>query len=337
MAVVVFTPAEDTQSGSLVRAMRARGLRVGVFDLSDPSRNRLTLRFEAGRASGAISTADGARFDLDEVRAFVGHFFSTRAPPGIEPSARQFATEEWFASLVALHQATRERCWVNPLDAWVLGDSKPFQLQCASRAGLATPATLVTNEAGEIEALAKASPDGLAVKRVSHPFPRLGEPTPPEWVLYTHRVRPEELTGDALREAHVAPLGLQAYVEKRTEVRAYVVGARVLACEILSQEEEGTKVDWRRYPRRADGEIDTERWRCRPYALPADVAEKLRAAASAMGLRYAAIDLIVTPAGEHVFLEANVMGAFGFAESLAGLPISEAFAELAANAAAPRQ
>jgi glutathione synthase/RimK-type ligase-like ATP-grasp enzyme len=221
---------------------------------------------------------------------------------------------------------------VNPLDAWVLGDSKPFQLQCAARAGLATPPTLVSNEAAAIEAFAKAHPDGLAVKRVSHPVPRVGESEPPAWVLYTHRVRPDELTGEALREAHVAPIGLQAYVEKRTEVRAYVVGERVLSCEILSQDEEGTKVDWRRYPRRADGEIDTERWRCRPYALPDDVAGKLRAAARAMGLRYAAVDLIVTPSGEHVFLEANVMGAFGFAEELAGLPISEAFADLVAAA-----
>ncbi|MEA3199474.1 MAG: hypothetical protein QOE90_902 [Thermoplasmata archaeon] len=328
MTAIVFTLERDPYSRRMIEALRARGIPTLGFDLADPSRNGLTLEVDGDRATGTIRTPAGA-VDLAEARAFVNHFLVVRPPPVAE-HARRFATEEWFSALVALHQLTRDRLWVNPLDAYLLGESKLFQLQVAARAGLATPRSLVSNERAPIEAFAKAHPEGLAVKRVSHPFPRLGEGAAHEWVLYTHRVAPEELRGEALAQAHLAPLAAQAYVEKATEVRAYVVGEAVLACEILSQEDEQTRDDWRRFPRREGGGLDEARWRCRPYALPGAVAARLRDATRAMGLRYAAADLIVTPQGEHVFLEANGMGAFGFAEDLAGLRVSEAFADLVA-------
>ncbi len=329
MAAIVFTLHQDPYSRRMIDAIRARGIPVLGFELSDPSRNRLTLEVDGERVGGSVQTPDG-RVALEDARAFVNHFLVLQPPPVAE-HARRFATEEWFSSLIALHQLTRDRLWVNPLDAYLLGESKPFQLRAAARAGVATPRSLVSNDAGAIEAFAKEHPSGLAVKRVSHPFPRIGEGAGNEWVLYTHRVSPEDLSGEALAQAHLAPLAAQEYVEKATEARAYVVGETVMAVEILSQEDEETKVDWRRYPRH-EGALDRARWRCRPYALPGGLAERLRATARALGFAYAAMDLIVTPQGEHVFLEANGMGAFGFAEELAGLPISEAFADLVASA-----
>jgi glutathione synthase/RimK-type ligase-like ATP-grasp enzyme len=44
-------------------------------------------------------------------------------------------------------------------------------------------------------------------------------------------------------------------------------------------------------------------------------------------LVYGAIDLIRTPAGEHVFLEVNPGGEWGMLERDLGLPISEAIAD----------
>jgi glutathione synthase/RimK-type ligase-like ATP-grasp enzyme len=51
-----------------------------------------------------------------------------------------------------------------------------------------------------------------------------------------------------------------------------------------------------------------------------------------LGLRYAAIDLIETPKGDFVFLEANPNGQYSWLENDLGLPISDAIAsELAAD------
>ena len=46
-----------------------------------------------------------------------------------------------------------------------------------------------------------------------------------------------------------------------------------------------------------------------------------------LGLAFGAVDLICTPAGEHVFLEVNPSGEWGMLERDLGLPISEAIAE----------
>jgi glutathione synthase/RimK-type ligase-like ATP-grasp enzyme len=46
-----------------------------------------------------------------------------------------------------------------------------------------------------------------------------------------------------------------------------------------------------------------------------------------LGLIFGAIDLIRTPAGEHVFLEVNPTGEWGMLERDLGYPISEAIAD----------
>jgi hypothetical protein len=43
-----------------------------------------------------------------------------------------------------------------------------------------------------------------------------------------------------------------------------------------------------------------------------------------MGLTYAALDFVVTPEGEHVFLEINPAGQWGWIERALGMPITDA-------------
>ena len=48
---------------------------------------------------------------------------------------------------------------------------------------------------------------------------------------------------------------------------------------------------------------------------------------SALALRQGAIDMIVTPAGEHVLLEVNPSGDWGMLEAELNLPIAAALAD----------
>ena len=47
----------------------------------------------------------------------------------------------------------------------------------------------------------------------------------------------------------------------------------------------------------------------------------------ALHLGFAAIDLILTPGGDYVFLEVNTTGSWIWFEKIAGLPISDAIAD----------
>ena len=48
--------------------------------------------------------------------------------------------------------------------------------------------------------------------------------------------------------------------------------------------------------------------------IPGAVVDKLRAYAQRLRLRFLAADMIVTPAGDHVFLEANPNGQWAWIE-----------------------
>jgi glutathione synthase/RimK-type ligase-like ATP-grasp enzyme len=58
------------------------------------------------------------------------------------------------------------------------------------------------------------------------------------------------------------------------------------------------------------------------------VAAKLLQFMEHFGLNYGAIDIIVTVDGRYVFLEVNPVGEFFWLELYAGLPISNAIADL---------
>jgi glutathione synthase/RimK-type ligase-like ATP-grasp enzyme len=140
-----------------------------------------------------------------------------------------------------------------------------------------------------------------------------------------------DLTPERANNLRHCPTHFQDYIEKRSEVRAYIVGNKVFSAEILSQDHTDTSVDWRRYPTRREGDdvvVDSERWKSRPITLPDDINKKLVLLARRLSMVYAAVDLIQTPQNDFVFLEANSSGAFQFIEEMVGLPISAEVAKL---------
>jgi len=75
-----------------------------------------------------------------------------------------------------------------------------------------------------------------------------------------------------------------------------------------------------------DYRIGLETARVVPYELPPDVAGRLLDLMKALEIVYGAIDLRVTPDGEHVFLEVNPAGEFLFISHRTGQPIPAAIA-----------
>ena len=119
------------------------------------------------------------------------------------------------------------------------------------------------------------------------------------------------------------PLMAQEYIEKKLELRVTIVGQKVFACAIYSQDSERTKEDWRRY--------DFDNVRHEQYQLPKEVEAHLMEFMAVCNLTFGAIDMILTPSGRYVFLEINPSGQFGWIEDLTNMPISKAIAETLSN------
>lgn len=112
-----------------------------------------------------------------------------------------------------------------------------------------------------------------------------------------------------------APVIFQRYVPADLDLRVTVVDGEIFAASIASDAEH--HVDYR-------SGLSTAL--VRPYTLPDEVAERLLALMSEMNLAFGALDLRLTPQGEHVFLEINPAGEYLFISERTGQPIPEAIA-----------
>jgi glutathione synthase/RimK-type ligase-like ATP-grasp enzyme len=194
---------------------------------------------------------------------------------------------------------------------------KLHQLSLAGRLGFEIPGTLVTNDP---EAFLNhyADASGRLITKRAARSQRMTTADGRVTGRATLAVRPGDLV--AVESLRLAPIMSQVMIDKAFEVRATVVGTEVFAAAIHSQETHHTRVDFRSY--------DHAHTRITPYALPGDVGDRCIALTQALGLRYSAIDLIVTPEGRVVFLEINPAGQYLWIEKATGLPISRKLATL---------
>jgi hypothetical protein len=206
---------------------------------------------------------------------------------------------------------------------WVPGQPRDVHVRCnkasdlpvAQRLGFAVPRTLITNSPDEALRFYSECGGRIVAKVMFNPIvPRDDE----SGFVYTHVVRRRDMISH--RRIRHAPVILQEYIPKRAELRITVVGAHVFAAEIGSQASRRTRHDWRRY--------DLSRTPHSRHSLPPAVQASCVRLVAALGLCFAAIDMIVTPEGEYVFLEINPNGEWAWIQDLTGLPIGDAIAQL---------
>lgn len=203
------------------------------------------------------------------------------------------------------------------------GHNKLHQLATARRLGLAIPRTLFTNNPDDFLDFHQAC-EGLMISKSA--FKVRATRNQELAVQWTSRL--DRRAAARYQSIRHAPVLFQEQVPKRLELRVTVVGRKVFAAAIESQENVRISGDWRHYP-----ELDAAR-HYSAWTLPAGVEKLCVELTAALGLSLGAIDLILTPSGEYVFLEINPNGQWIFIEEYTGLPIGDAIAEMLIRGAA---
>ncbi|NEO02062.1 MAG: MvdC family ATP-grasp ribosomal peptide maturase, partial [Moorea sp. SIO3I7] len=135
--------------------------------------------------------------------------------------------------------------------------------------------------------------------------------------LYTSVVKEEDLQeAEMLR---YSPMVFQEEIPKQRELRIAFVAGNLYVGALDAYRYSATTMDWR------SAKPEDCPWE--PDQLPSEVAHGLNALMARLGLTYGAIDMIVTPDGEYVFLEVNPTGEWGMLERDLGYPISDAIAD----------
>lgn len=304
-AILVITDLGDMHSRAVVWALRQAGYDPAILGLGHfPADVTASIHVDRSSDSEDWQSFDERRF----ARPFDSAWF--RRQPVAVPSARanpadlKFVRAETQRFLYSAIASVEARLWVNAPEAARRADDKVHQLRVARSLGFAIPETLVSNSPEAVKAFSSRKAGRVVYKAY----------TPMSWKdgegglshTQTQILPPAgELRDD---EIALCPGIYQEAVAKKHELRVTVFGDEVHSLLIESQKD-GPTSDWRI-------DVNLGRIECRMHRLDPVTAERCRQLCRRLGLAFGAIDLIVAPSGEAVFIEVNEAGNFLFFDAV---------------------
>jgi glutathione synthase/RimK-type ligase-like ATP-grasp enzyme len=315
--ILIVTNRNDYTADFLILELKRRNAPYYRLNTEDfPRHITLTYKLSIDGNSSHISAYGRKTLWLDEVTSVWYRRPVPPAPrPDIEPNHVGFIADESRVALEGI-LASLSCYWVSAPHAIRRAELKMLQLTTAQALGFLISPTMVTNSGDDALEFYNTEEKNVIYKPLYHSRIIRGEKVD---LIYSNPVGPEEAT--QFSRARHAPVLLQRYVPKHLEIRVTVIGSKVFAVEIHSQERAESRHDWRR-----PGSLQL---RHLVHRLPADVAARCIQLVTALGLAFGAIDLILTPDGEYVFLEINPNGQWAWLQQMIPeLPLRQTLAQL---------
>ena len=207
---------------------------------------------------------------------------------------------------------------VNGLTTKAVANSKLHQLLTAARAGFTIPATLFSNSPDKIRRFVSDAGQGAIVK-MHIPY-SWRDANGTVHISGTMAISASDLQSDMSLKS--APMIYQRKLLSVSELRVIVFGNTAMA---ISQNRSAN----------SKGFVDL-RWEddvvAVEYDVPASLKEKCLLFMAAVGISYAAFDILVDDSGNYTFLEANEAGQFLYLEEqVPSLPMLDAFCQYLAS------
>jgi glutathione synthase/RimK-type ligase-like ATP-grasp enzyme len=217
---------------------------------------------------------------------------------------------EWNKTLLGLYKSLNKTKWLNPLAKSYQAENKYLQLDAAIEVGFLVPDFIVSNNKPDIVTFSEAH-QSVVLKPQNQEFYK--DPADGSFKgMYVNKLSKQDL--DNFSHTGENPIFVQAYIEKQYEVRYTVVNGTHHVCRIESQKSKFANIDWRRY--------DIPNTPHYPMEPPQNIRKQVNSLMDILGLRFGALDFIVTPSNDWYFLEINAMGQWLWIEDLTGLNIS---------------
>lgn len=297
MIIAILGDLGDDHARHMRGWLQERGADVQMID-TRLFPTQLHIDYDPVSGEGALSWDGGRRLRFDEIHSVYWRNYHDVDPPELPDPEQSYVAYNDSRSLLESLLIRLPVRWVNGWDAFQLHQRKPAALQTVANLGVRVPATVFTNHAATVKAFAAAHSRCIF--------------KPVQGGAHTQRLEPQHLDDDHLREhLALAPVAIQEEVGG-TNIRVFVAGERVLACEL--------KTDALDY-RAATPDIT-------PHDLSQDMQSLCRRIAAALHLVWTGMDFRLTPAGDYVFLEANPSPMFLGFEQATGLPLTEMLGDL---------
>lgn len=321
--LLIVTNKTDVHADAVIRKCQERSVQVFRLNTEDLlSKYRVSLLVNSlGGWTGSITDALNRSVPLNELRvAWIRRpeFLADDLSDGVQ---NYIASE--VKALVSCLYALPCITFVNDVFHANRARTKFQQLALASQFGVRIPRTIITNDPAEVRQFVALAAGDLLVKSV---FTGNVERGGFEQALPSKRLSRERLSELCELVKH-APTQIQDYVEKRYELRVTVVGNQVFPVKIESQIHDETRVDWRRQISLCPHSL-TE--------IPDSIREFCIRFLHSQALLYGAMDFILDPEGNYVFLENNPSGQYLWLEHATGIRITDALVDLFVSLMTPK-
>lgn len=296
-------------------ALSKRGVEPFRLDTDQFPMNIQLQAYFSNFASHHIVEYNHRSFDTQQVQAvWMRRIWTPHLSQDLAPQFRAACARESMAVLDGFWDSLKKARWVDDLQRIDAAENKLRQLRVAAEVGLIIPQTLITNnpqQAREFYQQVKGKMIAKLLKPLSYSMEGSS------FFMYTNAVKEEDLNdAETLR---YCPMVFQAQIPKQLELRAVYVNGSLFVGALDASGYEASTQDWRLATQ------DSCTWQT--YQLPNEIMRRLDEFMRRFGLKFGAFDFIVTPTGEHVFLEVNPTGEWGMLERDLNYPISEAITD----------
>lgn len=313
MAILVITNKLDLPSDEIIRLLQYKGEKVFRFNTEDLCAEfNFRLKID-NRSFGGCFYSLLRSIDFSEIKSIFYRRPKKMEVINTDKVSKDFIEAETAAFVNWLWKSL-DCFWMSRPHKIRIAESKIDQLRIAPKLGFNIPKTLITNNPDDVVDFYRECSGNIINKTL---IKGMIEQDGKTMGIYTHRVEEKHL--DLLDSIRLLPCVFQERIEKKYELRITVVGRQIFAAEIHSQGSQRTRDDWRRY--------DIENTPHKIHEMPLEVKKRCLDLIEYYDLSYGAIDMIVTPQDEYVFLEINPNGQWLWIERLTNLPISETIAD----------
>lgn len=320
LMILIITNKADAHADFVIARLLQRRvpfLRLNTEDLPTKIKSTVTLDSRTG-FSATMQLPPGLLSIKDVKTVWLRRPLPPLLDRGIsEPAYIEHTQREITAFLDGIWNSM-DCTWINhPLANKAAGE-KITQLKVAQALGFTIPKTVITNDPQVAREFILSTPCVITKPLKRNRVP-IGEGLPK--AIYTSIVTKEHL--EHIASVRLCPTLFQSYIEKKVELRITMIGNQVFAAALDSQSVNGAEIDWRM--------VATDTLPHRVFQLPEDIKTKCLLLLQHFNLKFGAIDMVITPTDEFVFLEINPNGQWVWIEQLTNMPMVDTMSDLLQN------
>lgn len=296
--ILIITHKLDFTADYIINKLNEKGIEYKRFNCEDLFESDITIKLGTGFSYSL----------LGENRYDTVWFRRTMLPELVidNLAQKQYLLKEADNLLQNLFAIIDAR-WISEPSAIYRAENKLFQLRMAQSLGFNIPETLVTSSKIKLREFYDMHQD-VIIKPIDQT--RLESDSETEFI-YTSKVTKDHIA--QLEHFDLTPSIFQKDISKAVELRITVVTSHVFSAQVDSQQFEESKTDWRR-----------KKIAFTVFDLPEKLQQMCIELVYSLGLKFGAIDMILSPDGTFTFLEINPNGQWVWIETETGLKISDA-------------